>query len=181
MQRIIIVYGAVAGVVGIGNTILWLTLFADQDALAFLEWLGYLVMLVTLSVIFVGIKRYRDRELGGVIKFATAMLIGTGIAVVASTIYVVVWEVYLAVTDYTFIDSYTQYVVAAKQAAGVDAMELQKTIAGMERLRTQYADPLFRVPMTLVEILPLGLLISLISAAILRKSEILPASHGAVN
>ena len=40
-------------------------------------------MIVALSVIFLGVKRYRDQELGGVIRFGTAFMLGLGIAAVA--------------------------------------------------------------------------------------------------
>ena len=46
-------------------------------------------------------------------------------------------------------------------------------------MKIQYADPLFRLPITFLEIFPVGLLISLISAAILRNPGVLPADPGA--
>ena len=45
----------------------------------------------------------------------------------------------------------------------------------MERLREQYANPVFRLPITFLEIFPVGLLITLVSAGLLRNSELLPA------
>ena len=39
---------------------------------------GYLTMIIVLSLIFVGIKRYRDKDLGGVIKFLPALGLGAG-------------------------------------------------------------------------------------------------------
>ena len=141
-----------------------------------LEWLGYLIMIVALSMIFVGIKRYRDRELGGVIKFGTAALLGLGITLVASVVYVAVWEVNLSLTDHSFIEEYTRSVVADKQADGITGAELAAVEAEMATMRERYADPLFRVPMTFLEIFPVGLLISLLAAAVLRNSKFLPAA-----
>jgi hypothetical protein len=133
-------------------------------------------MLIALSMIFVGIKRYRDQHLGGVIRFGTAVALGLGIAAVAAIIYVGVWEIYLAMTDYAFMEQYAQGVIDEKTADGVSGAELQATIDSMETMQRQYANPLFRLPMTFLEIFPVGVLITLISAAILRKSEALPAS-----
>lgn len=45
----------------------------------------------------------------------------------------------------------------------------------MQRFRTQYANPLFRMPMTFTEIFPVDVLVSRISAALLRKPGFLPA------
>lgn len=175
MQRIILPYGGCAGVIIIGSMILGFVLGADEGALEAFEWVGYLIMIVALSLIFVGIKRYRDRELGGVIRFGTAAKVGLGITLVASAIYVVAWEANLAVTDYAFIDDYTASVVEARQADGVTGTALEAVVAEMEDMKRRYANPLYRVPITFLEIFPVGLLITLVSAGLLRNSAILPA------
>ena len=138
-------------------------------------WLGYLIMLVALSSILVGVKQYRDDVLGGVIGFGRALLVGLGIAAMAGIAYCAVWEVYLALTHYTFMDHYIAEMLAAKRAAGVSAAEYQKAAAQMETMRTQYANPLYRVPMTFMEIFPVGVLIALVSAALLRYPKFLPS------
>jgi hypothetical protein len=174
MQRIILTYGAIAGFIVIGSAILGLALSGGEEVHAE-EWLGYLIMLIALSLIFLGIKRYRDEHLGGVIRFGTATLVGLGIAAVAGVIYVAVWEAYLAMTDYAFMEQYTRGVIEAKQAEGVTGDELQAVADNMESMKRQYANPLFRLPMTFLEIFPVGLLITLISAAILRNRKALRA------
>lgn len=172
MKRIILVFGAISGVVAIGSMILSLALAGDGTGSV---WLGYLVMIVALSLIFLGIKRYRDQELGGVIRFGTAMLLGLGITLVASLIYVAVWEVNLAMTDYAFIEDYAQSVLANKEAEGLAGAALEAEVASMETFKTRYANPLFRMPMTFLEIFPVGLIISLISAGLLKNDKFAPA------
>lgn len=168
MQRIILIYGAGAGLAVILSIIVGLMLSGGAETPHAQEWLGYLIMLIALSLIFVGIRRYRDQHLGGVIRFGTAMLVGLGIAAVAGVMYVAVWEIYLAMTDYAFMGEYARGIIAEKQAQGVSGAELQAVTERMETLKTQYANPLFRIPMTFLEIFPVGVLITLISAAILR-------------
>ena len=99
-------------------------------------------------------------------------MIGT---IVAAVVYVAVWELYLALTNYSFMDKYAAQALDAKRAAGVTGAAYDKAVAEMDAMRRFYANPLFRVPMTLVEIFPVGLLISLISAALLRNPRFLPA------
>lgn len=176
MRKIIITYGVVAGAVIIGSMILTNSLVGQEDSVNLSEWLGYLVMIVALSVIFVGIKRYRDRELGGVIKFGTAAMLGLGISLVASVVYVVVWEVNLAMTDYTFIDEYTQSVIEKNVAEGVSGADMRAVVAEMEEMKEQYAKPVYRLAITFLEIFPVALLITLLSAAVLRNSKVLPAT-----
>jgi hypothetical protein len=134
---------------------------------------GYLIMLAAFSLIFIGIKRCRDTELGGVIRFWTALGVGLGIALVASAIYVAGWELYMYLTNYTFFDSYAKGVIAAKRASGASAAEIAKLTREMAAMGRQYAEPLYRMVMTLFEILPVGVVVALISAALLRNSRFL--------
>ncbi len=171
MTRIIFIYGLISGAVVCAGIMLTFLLPNAHGSV----WLGYLIMLVALSSILVGVKQYRDDVQGGVIGFGKAFLVGLGIAAVAGLAYVVVWETYLALTHYTFADVYIKSVLAAKRAAHVSTAEYQKTVAQMNEFRTEYASPLFRVPMTFIEIFPVGLLVALVSAALLRNPRFLPA------
>jgi hypothetical protein len=132
-------------------------------------------MLVGLSSILVGVKQHRDQALGGVIRFWPALMVGLGIAVVASLAYVVVWEIYLAATHYSFMDKYVSAMLAAKRAAGVTGAAYAKAVADGNAMRAQYANPLYRLPETFMEIFPVGLLIALVSAGLLRNPRFLPA------
>ena len=117
-MRYALTYGLLSGFVIIVTMITGIVL-SDQKSFFSSEWFGYLVMLVALTFIFVGVKRYRDVERGGVIKFGAAFAMGLAIAAAAGVAYVAVWEVYLAMTDYKFMDEYIAGIVRARQAAGV--------------------------------------------------------------
>ena len=174
MTRIILTYGLISGLVAIFGIMVTILAPSSMPVHSSL-WLGYLIMLVALSSILVGVKQHRDQALGGVIKFHTALLLGLGIATVASLVYVAVWEAYLAMTHYAFMSQYIADTLAAKRAAGVTGAAFAKVVAEMEAMRRQYANPLFRLPMTFSEIFPVGLLIAIVSAALLRNPKFLPA------
>ena len=176
MQKIILTFGAISGLVTFTVFVVGARMAIRSGSAEAGGALGYLIMLVALSVIFIGIKRYRDRELGGVIRFGKAFLVGLGISAFAGVIYVASWEIYLKSTDYAFIGEYTQAVVEGKRAAGMAGAELEELIASMKTLEESYANPLFRLPVAFLEIFPFGLIISLISAALLRNSKFLPAA-----
>ncbi len=175
MKKTIFTYGLISGAVIAVSVSLSLAMDTSNEHLAGLEWLGYAVMILAFSVIFVAIKGYRDKELGGVIRFGTAFGIGIAITGVASVFYVVAWEITLAITDYAFIEDYTQSLLAAREAAGATAAELATYAEEMAVMKERYGNPLFRVPITFLEILPVGLLITLVSSAVLRNSKVLPA------
>ena len=173
MPRTILFYGVIAGlIVAIPMNILLLIFPHGEGGGGYLT--GYTLMIVALSFIFIGVKRYRDRALGGVIKFVPAFLMGLGISAVAGVIYVVAWEISLAMTDYSYMNDYVQAAIETERAKGVSGTALGAYIARMEAFKVQYANPLFRLPMTFIEIFPVGLLISLISAALLRNARFLP-------
>ena len=177
MKKIIITYGLIVGAIIAISVSLTLALGADSEHLAGLEWLGYAIMIIAFSVIFVAIKGHRDRELGGVINFGTAFGVGIGITVVASLIYVVAWEINLSVTNYAFMEQYTASLVEVKEASGASEKELAEYRAEMDLMTERYRNPLFRLPITFLEIFPVGLLITLVSAAVLRNSRVLPAAR----
>ena len=172
MTRIILTYGLISGLVVIGAMIGTMVLNGGAHSSV---WLGYLIMLVALSAILVGVKQHRDQALGGVIRFRTALVLGLGIAAVASVTYALVWEVYLAATGYRFMDQYVDQMLQAKRAAGVTGAAYAKAVAELEALRQSYKSPLFRLPMTFVEIFPVGLLVALSGAVLLRNPKFLPA------
>ena len=175
MRKYIWTYGLISGAIIIGSIITGLLLSSDTSSMGASEWFGFLIMFLALGSIFVGIKRYRDQELGGVISFGKAFLLGLAISAVASLVYVVVWEIYLSVTDYSFIEVYTDSIIQARQEAGLEGAELEQVKEEMASMKEKYARPYFRIPITFIEIFPVGLLISLISAALLRKSSFMPA------
>ncbi len=179
MFRKILLWGTVAGL--IVGSILFATTVAMADrppSMTIGMALGYMSMLIALSAIFVGVKRHRDETLGGVIRFWPAFAMGLGISLVASVFYVLAWEAALVATGVDYGAKFADHLIQERKAAGVGAAELAKYVAEMERFKAQYADPLFRLPMTFTEIFPVGVLVSLISAALLRKPDFLRARRG---
>ncbi len=166
------IYGSIAGLIVISTMVAGFFLGADHGGSSL--FLGYTIMIVALTLIFLAIKGYRDRQ-GGVIKFGPAFLLGLMTALVAGAFYVLGWEGYLAATNYTFMDGYVAAAIEAKKAAGMTGAALEAEIAKLEEMKVQYANPLFRMPMTFMEIFPVGLVIALISAAILRNPKAFPA------
>ena len=176
MLNIAFLFGTLSGLITIVAIIGSIVIGLDHHG-GVSEYIGYLIMIIALSMIFFGVKRYRDRELGGVIKFMPAFLTGLGITVVAGVIYVIVWEVYLAATGVdTFIEVYAKAMADGAQAKHLSAAELAEEMKGIEYFRANYPNPLFRLPMTFIEIFPVGVLIALISAAILRNPKAVPAT-----
>ena len=163
MKRLIVTYGIIAGFIIIVTNTISLEYGRGQ------AWLGFLVMFIAFSTIFVAIKQYRDETLGGVISFTTALLVGLGISAIAGVVYVALWELYLAATDYGFIEDYASSIVEARKLDGASQAELARVTSEAEQFRAQYSKLLYRLPLTFLEVFPVGLLVSLGSAGFLRN------------
>ena len=175
MLRSVLVYGVVAGLI-VGVPLFGLTVAMNgYPETRYSAVIGYSIMLVALSTVFVAIKRYRDETLGGVIRFWPAFGLGLGISFVAGVFYVVAWEAAVAATHMDFAGRYANAIIEQQKAKGVTGEALANVVAGMERFKAQYANPLYRLPMTFAEIFPVGVLVSLVSAGLLRNRRFLPA------
>ncbi|MCW4460748.1 DUF4199 domain-containing protein [Sphingomonas sp. BT-65] len=175
MQRLILIYGLIAGVVVSVPLFLMGTLMADNPPTGAAGMaIGYLTMLIALSAVFVAIKRRRDHDLGGAIRFWPAFGLGVAISVVAALLYVLTWEAVLAINGGDFIADMSAKMLEQKRAAGASASELAAFRAQMDQMRELYANPILRMLITLTEILPVGLLVSLVSAALLRNPRFMP-------
>jgi hypothetical protein len=171
MKRNVWVFGLISGVI-VTAMMLYsaarINSGADFDGNAVL---GYTAMIVAFSFIFVGIKNYRDKYNAGIISFGKAFKIGLLITLVASTMYVAVWLVdyYLFMPD--FIDKYTACVMNDAKENGATVVELNKKAGEMAKFARMYENPLFVVFATYLEVFPVGLIVSLICALILKRKD----------
>jgi len=168
-------YGLIGGlVVGIIDFTMFVSL-GDNPHLEYGMLIGYSVMLVALSTVFLGIKRQRDKDQGGVIRFWPAFGMGLAISFIAAIFYVVAWEASQAISGADFATVYSNAVLEQARARGQSAAEIAKMAAEMAQFKLQYANPMWRIPMIFTEIFPVGVLVSLVSAALLRKPSFMPA------
>src|SRR5215469_2118591 len=175
MKNLILRYGRIAGlVVGVPLSLMTILYKGHTDSIWGMV-VGYLTMLIALSAVFVAIKRYRDTDLGGVITFWPAF--GLGISVVAGIFYVAAWEAACAIAHLDFGTAYANAIIAEAKAKGVTGAALDQVIAQMNQFKANYANPLYRWPMTFIEIFPVGVLVSIISAALLQNRRFMPVQR----
>ena len=175
MQRIIFIYGLIAGAIVSGMLVISQPMLSQgiinyDNAMI----VGYTSMVIALSVVFFGIKTFRDQEGKGKISFGTAFKIGILITLIASLMYAISWEIYYNTMGTDFMEQYTSYHIKKLQEAGATVEKIEATRKEMATFSEQYRNPVIRFGMTLLEIFPVGLLITLICAALLRRKEILP-------
>jgi hypothetical protein len=162
MTLLILRYGTIAGLI-VAVPMVWrmLTLDASQSTEPLGGMLvGYLTMIVALTAVFIGVKQYRDRLLGGTVRFLPAFGVGLAISSVACLFYVLGWEISMAFSEFDFSQYYANYMIEAARAKGGSPADLARAAADGG---------------TFIEMFPVGLLVSVISAAVLRNSRILRA------
>jgi len=169
MKKNVWVFGIISGLVITVMMLYSTAKISRGDDFKGNEILGYTTMIVAFSFIFVGIKNYRDKYNQGVISFGKAFKIGLLITLVASTMYVAVWliDYYLFIPD--FIDKYTACVMKDTREDGATQAQLDLKATEMARFGEMYKNPLFVVLTTYLEIFPVGLIVSLIAALIIKR------------
>lgn len=175
MWSSILKYGAIAGLVA-GGALLVVSLVHDgQPPPSYGMALGFATMLVALSAVFVGIRHYRDRVLGGVVRFWPAFGMGLAMSALAGLCYVAAWELAMALIDRDFAAVFAEMMVERARTQGATGAALAQAQAQAVQFEALYRNVPLRLLMTFAEIFPVGVLVSLVSALVLRNPRVLPA------
>lgn len=163
MRRNVLIFGLVLGVIICANMVYTVNLCYTNGDFGSSEIIGYAAMVVVFSMTFFGIRNYRNKELNGEISFGKAFKTGALIALIGSTMYVVVWLFYYYLFIPDFIDKYIPYVLKEAAQDGASVSELAEKTADMENLKEMYKNPFFVVLITYSEVLPIGLIVPFVS------------------
>ena len=142
---------------------------------------GYANMVASFLLIYFGIRSYRDNTLDGQISFGRAFACGILITLITTICYVAMWEILYFNFMPHFMDSYFAAQIAKVQSSGLDPATTAARVAAIQRSQQLYQNPFVNMAYTFMEPLPVGLLITLISAAVLRrKAPVEPSAASAV-
>jgi len=170
MQRIVLTFGLIAG--AILSVMMLLTLpFHDQIGFDKGYIIGYTTMVLAFLMIFVGVKTYRDTVAGGKVTFGQAFKVGLLIMLVASVCYVVTWEFIYYTISPDYLDKYASYSIEKLKQSGASAEAIAAKTQEMAKFKIMYQNPLVNIAFTLLEPLPVGLLFTLVAAAVLSRKR----------
>ena len=168
MKKTVLTFGLLSGLVVSAMMILTMP-FIDQIGLDRGMVVGYASMLAAFLLVYFGIRTYRDTVAGGTISFGRAFTVGALIALIASVCYTVTWQVYYFGFDSDFTEKYTALTLESARANGASPAELEQKAAEMKKFAEMYQNPLINAAYTLIEPLPLGLVVALVSAGVLSR------------
>ncbi len=164
MKKIILIFGAVIGILLSVNAIIHMNMMISNPDYKGNDIVGYATLVIMFSLIYFGVRNYRNNYLDGKIGFSKAFKTGALICFVASTFYVVVGLLYYYFFAPDFIDVYADYLI--KNAA---PDEVEATTAQMANFKEMYKNPLFAILITYMEVFPIGMIVALFSAFIVKK------------
>jgi hypothetical protein len=174
MTKIVLIFGLISG--AIAAVLMWILMaFVRGGAIDFengMIW-GYATMIIALSLVFFGIKSYRDNN-GGRISFLKGIQIGILISLISAVCYAASWELYYRGSGQEFLQKYTAYYLDKMKKDGASDADIEKARVESEQFMELYENFFVRFGMTLMEILPVGVIVTLVSAGLLRKRDVLP-------
>jgi hypothetical protein len=169
MKKTVLKFGLLSGAV---ISVLFLLTLPFHDAIGFETAgliVGYTTMVLGFLLIYFGVRSYRDNVAGGTVRFGRAFAVGALIGLVSSICYVATWEVIYFKFMPDFMDKYGAHVIEKARASGENEAAIAKRKEEMAKFATMYKNPAFNAAVTLVEPLPVALLIALITAGVLSR------------
>ncbi len=132
---------------------------------------GYTTMILAALLVYFGVRSYRDNVNGGIVSFGRAFWVGLMISLIAALMYVVTWQVGKDRIAPGYMEKYQAEMIQKAKASGKPQAEIDKEIAETQKWAEMAKNPLMSMAFTFLEPLPVALLASLISAAMLRRKR----------
>lgn len=178
MKKIVLIFGLISGVM-ISVLMDGSILISSKSDSGHSMLLGYTMMVASFLLVYFGIRSYRDTVLSGQISFGRALACGLLITAITCACYVVTWEIVYFKFIPHFMDGYFAAQVHSVQTSGLDPATTAAKIAAIHHSQQLYQNPLVNIAYTLIEPLPVGVIITLVSAALLRRKGPLPSPSAA--
>jgi len=168
MKKTVLIFGLISGFI-ISVLMSLSLLFTNKIGSGHSLALGYTIMVASFLLIYFGIRSYRDNSLAGQISFGRAFACGILITLITTVFYVATWEILYFNFMPHFMDSYFAAEIHKVQSAGLDPATTAAQVAAIQRSQQLYQNPFVNMAYTAIEPLPVGIIITLFSAAILRR------------
>lgn len=170
MKKIVITFGLISG--AISSAMMLITLPLMRKGIVNFdngEVLGWTSILLSFMLVFFGIRSYRENVGGGTVTFGRAFKVGLLITLISSFMYVATWQVIYFGFENDFADKYAAHVIQKMRDRGETEAAIAAERKKMADFKVIYDKPLYNAAITLIEPVPVGLVVTLVSAAILRR------------
>ena len=170
MKKTVWTFGLISGAI---ISILMLVTIPFQDELGFDHSLlvGYTTMVLAFLLIYFGVRSYRDNVGGGSVRFGRAFAVGALIAMISSVCYVATWEVMYFKFMPDFMTKYDAHELEKARAGGASEAALAQKKVELEKFEKMYQNPAINAAFTILEPLPVALVMALLSAGALSRKR----------
>lgn len=170
MKKTILTFGLISGAI---STLMMVATVPFAHKIGFDKALiiGYTNIILSFLLVFFGIRSFRDNVGNGQITFVRGFTVGILITLISCLCYVATWEVLYFKFMPDFMDTYVAHMVEQVKASGATAAQIQKQIEDLNKFKVDYKNPFYNAAMTFIEPFPVGLVITLLSAAVLRRKQ----------
>src|SRR5215471_21401951 len=168
MKKTVLTFGIISGLISTVTmlaTVPFLHKISGEKGLI----VGYTTIVLAGLLVYFGIRSYRDNVSGGKLTFARGVAVGILISLLSNCFYVATWEVVYLKFMPDFAEKYASQMVGRAKASGASQQKIDETARQGEEFVRNYHNPAYNVGMTFLEPFPVFVLITLISAAILRR------------
>jgi len=131
--------------------------------------LGYTTIVLSALLIFFGVRSYRENVGGGRLTFGRGFAVGILITLISNACYVGTWEIIYYKLMPDFAEKHAAHMVDRAKASGASPQKVEETEQKAKQFKVMYDNPAINVAMTFAEPFPIGLVVTLASAGILRK------------
>ena len=170
MKKTVLTFGAISGAV---SSVMMLATLPLLDRIGFDKGavIGYTVIVASFLPVFFGIRAYREQS-GGTLTFGRGFTVGLLITLISCACYVATWEVIYFKVRPDFWNQYTVYALEKARASGASEQEIETTRREMTAFKIEYDKPWVNAAYTFLEPFPVGLLITIVSAGVLRRKTV---------
>jgi hypothetical protein len=170
MKKAVLTFGLISGAISVVMMLATIP-FADQIGFEKGEMIGYTMIVLAALLVFLGVRSYRENAAGGRLTFWRGFAVGILITLLSNLCYVATWEVIYFKFMPDFADKYAAHMIERAKSSGTSQEKIEKTTREAKRFKEMYNNPFMNVALTFAEVFPIGLGVTLLSAAILRKKS----------
>jgi hypothetical protein len=168
MKKTVLTFGLISGAMSAAMMLATIP-FADKIGWEKGEILGYTTIVLSALMVFFGVRSYRETVAGGRLTFGRGFAVGILITLISSACYVGTWEIIYYKLMPGFAEKYAAHMVEQAKASGATQQKIDEIQQKAKQFKQMYDNPAINVALTFTEVFPIGLVVTLLSAGVLRK------------
>ena len=170
MKKTVLTFGLISG--ALVSAMMAATIpFQDEVGFDHSLVLGYTIIVLSFLLIYFGVRSYRDNIGKGTVGFWRALAVGSLIGLIASVCYVATWQVMYFKFMPDFMTKYGAHEIEKARAEGASEAALAQKKMEFDKFEKMYQNPAINAAYTILEPLPVALVVALVSAGVLSRRK----------